>query len=250
MMKRNYNEEVKDTADHKYAYGFDLDVIHPYMIKSFIPWFKKGSMLELGSCKGDFTKRLLQFFPEITCIEASTDAAYASIENLKEYTSTGAEVRTIISTFEEAKLTEKFDNIILTHVLEHIAKPIALLKKIKNEWLADGGRLFIVVPNANAASRQIAVNMGLMKRAYDVTDAERKHGHVVTYNEYSLENTIEEAELITIHKSGIFFKSFASFQWDKILKTDIVTPEYLDGCYQLGLKYPELCSSIFMVCNK
>jgi len=246
---KNYNEEIKDNT-RKYAYGFDLDVMHPYMIKSFTPWFKQGSVLELGSYKGDFTKRLLKFFPSITCIEASADAAYESMVNLKEDVKEGAEVRTIISTFEDAKLNEKYDNIVLTHVLEHIDKPIALLKKIRNEWLADGGRLFIVVPNAYAASRQIAVNMGLMKRAYDVTDAERKQGHVVTYNEYSLEQTVEEAELITIHKSGIFFKAFANFQWDKILKTDIVTPEYLDGCYQLGLRYPELCSSVFFVCNK
>jgi hypothetical protein len=28
--QRDYNKELKDAADHKYSYGFDLDVMHPY----------------------------------------------------------------------------------------------------------------------------------------------------------------------------------------------------------------------------
>ena len=42
--------------------GFDLDVMHPYMIKSFEPFFNKGSLLELGSYKGDFTGRVPALF--------------------------------------------------------------------------------------------------------------------------------------------------------------------------------------------
>jgi hypothetical protein len=37
--QRNYNQELKDTSEHKYAYGFDFDVMHAYMLKSFIPFF-------------------------------------------------------------------------------------------------------------------------------------------------------------------------------------------------------------------
>ena len=43
--QRNYNSELKDTSDHKYAYGFDFDVMHPFMLKSFIPFFKTGNFL-------------------------------------------------------------------------------------------------------------------------------------------------------------------------------------------------------------
>ena len=32
-MNRDYNLELKDTKQHKYAYNFDLDIMHPYMIK-------------------------------------------------------------------------------------------------------------------------------------------------------------------------------------------------------------------------
>ena len=64
--QRDYNQELKDTADHKYAYNFDFDVMHPFMLKSFIPFFKAGNFLELGSFKGDFTKRFLPYFDDIT----------------------------------------------------------------------------------------------------------------------------------------------------------------------------------------
>jgi hypothetical protein len=51
-------------------------------------------------------------------------------------------------------------------------------------------------------------------------------------------------------RSGIFFKALANFQWDKLLKTAIISKEYLEGCYKLGQQYPDLCSSIFLMCEK
>ena len=82
-IERNYNQEFKDTADHKYAYNFDFDVMHHYMIESFKPHFIKGNCLELGSFKGDFTKRLIPYFDDITCVEASDEAIKTSKQNLE-----------------------------------------------------------------------------------------------------------------------------------------------------------------------
>ena len=58
------------------------------------------------------------------------------------------------------------------------------------------------------------------------------------------------AGLRVVHRSGIFFKALANFQWDRLLKTDIISKEYLEGCYQLGQVYPDLCSSIFLMCER
>ena len=57
-MKRNYDNELNNTKDHKYAYNFDFSVMHKYMIKSFEPFFIDGNVLEMGSSLGDFTDRL------------------------------------------------------------------------------------------------------------------------------------------------------------------------------------------------
>jgi 2-polyprenyl-3-methyl-5-hydroxy-6-metoxy-1,4-benzoquinol methylase len=243
-LERDYNEEFKDTKTHKYAYNFDFNVMHSYMIKSFKSYFVNGNCLELGSFKGDFTKRLLPYFEYITCVEASSDAIREAQSKI------GNKVRWIEGKFEDIKLPTKYDNIIITHVLEHINEPVALLNKIKEEWLTDNGKLFIVVPNANAPSRQIAVKMGLIPYNTSITPREKEQGHHITYTLDVLDSHAKQAGLNVIHRSGIFFKALANFQWDRLLETDIINKDYLDGCYALGQQYPDLCSSIMLVCKK
>ncbi len=242
--KRDYNKELKDTSDHKYVYSFDYDVMHPFMIKAFEPFFKDGNFLELGSHKGVFTKLFLPYFEDITCVEVS-DEAIAIAKN--EF---GEKIKFVNSLFETVDLPTKYDNIVLTHVLEHIDDPVAVLKRINDEWLSDSGRFFLVCPNANAPSRQIAVKMGLITHNSAVTPAEKEHGHNITYTLDTLERDAKAAGLKVVHRSGIFFKGLANFQWDRLLQTDIISKEYLEGCYQLGQQYPDLCSSIFLMCEK
>ena len=162
----------------------------------------------------------------------------------------GDKVKFINSLFEEVALPQKYDNIILTHVLEHLDNPVAVLKRINNEWLSENGRFFLVCPNANAPSRQIAVKMGLISHNNAITPAEADHGHRITYTLDTLERDAKAAGLTVVHRSGIFFKALANFQWDRLLNTDIISEEYLQGCYQLGQIYPDLCSSIFLMCGK
>jgi 2-polyprenyl-3-methyl-5-hydroxy-6-metoxy-1,4-benzoquinol methylase len=241
---RDYNKELKDTADHKYAYNFDFDVMHKYMVRSFEPFFREGSLLELGSFKGDFTKRLIPHFKDITCVEASSEAIAVAKKDL------GSNIEYIEALFENVTLPRTYDNIVLTHVLEHIDDPVLVLKRINKEWLSEKGRFFLVCPNANAPSRQIAVKMGLITHNAAITPAEKEHGHRITYSLDTLERDAKAAGLKVVHRSGIFFKALANFQWDRLLNTDIISEQYLDGCFQLGQQYPDLCSSIFLMCEK
>jgi 2-polyprenyl-3-methyl-5-hydroxy-6-metoxy-1,4-benzoquinol methylase len=241
---RDYNTEGRDATGSRYAYSFDYDVMHPYMMRSFEPFFRTGSLLELGSYKGEFTKRLVQHFDDITCVEAS-DEAIAVARKLLD-----GNVSWIHARFEVAHLPRRYDNIVLTHVLEHLDDPVAVLRRVNEEWLTEGGRLFLVCPNANAPSRQIAVKMGLIDHNTAVTPAEAEHGHRITYSLDTLERDATQAGLRVVHRSGIFFKALANFQWDRLLQTDIVSAEYLDGCYMLGQQYPDLCASIFLLCEQ
>lgn len=246
-MSRDYNVELDDSdnsENEKYAYTFDFDVLHPYMLKSFEPFFKQGSLLELGSYKGNFTERFLPYFNDITCVEASDVAIEEARKRL------GGRAEFINGLFESATLPKRYDNIVLTHVLEHLNDPVLVLKRINDEWLAEGGRFFLVCPNANAPSRQIAVKMGLISHNSAVTPAEAEHGHRCTYTLDTLERDATAAGLKVVHRSGIFFKALANFQWDRLLQTDIISPEYLEGCYMLGQQYPDLCSSIFLMCER
>lgn len=241
---RDYNKESKNTNDHKYAYNFDFDVMHHFMIKSFVPFFNKGNCLELGSFEGEFTKRLLAYFNDITCVEASDEAIMIAEKKFDK------KIKFIKNLFEDVSLPSRYDNIILTHVLEHLDNPVNILKRINDEWLSENGHFFLVCPNANAPSRQIAVKMRLITHNTAVTPAEKEHGHRITYTLDTLERDVVQAGLRVVYRSGIFFKALANFQWDKLLVTDIISPEYLEGCYQLGQQYPDLCSSIFLLCKK
>lgn len=242
--ERDYDRESRDTEERKYAYGFDFDVMHPFMLKSFAPYFRPGRLLELGCFEGAFTRRLLAHFQDITCVEASLAAAATARRTL------GNQVQVLEGTFETIQLAGRYENVVLTHVLEHLDDPVRVLRRIGDEWLAEDGRLFLVCPNANAPSRQIAVKMGLIDHNAAVTPAEAEHGHRRTYALDTLERDAAAAGLQVLARSGIFFKALANFQWDRLLQTDIVSPAYLEGCYQLGQQYPDLCASIFLLCGR
>lgn len=241
--ERDYNAELHDTADHQYAYNFDFDVMHAYMMRAFDPFFRPGGVLELGSFQGHFTRRLCERFEDITCVEASSEAITVAQHKL------GNQVNLVEGIFETVGLPRRYENIVMTHVLEHLDDPVEVLKRVNKEWLAPGGRFLLACPNANAPSRQIAVKMGLISHNAAVTPAEAAHGHRCTYALDTLERDAVAAGLKIIHRSGIFFKALANFQWDRLLQTDIVSPDYLEGCYLLGQQYPDLCASIFLVCE-
>jgi 2-polyprenyl-3-methyl-5-hydroxy-6-metoxy-1,4-benzoquinol methylase len=243
---RDYIVESKDIEDSKYAYNFDYDVLHHYMMESFKPFFRNNTnVLELGSYEGMFTKRLLDYFDDITCIEASADAVASAKNKL------GNKVTIINDLFEKARPPKKYDNIFLIHTLEHLDDPQLVLRRINKEWLSSfEGLLFLVCPNANAPSRHIAVKMGLISHNTAVTSSETAHGHRRTYTLDTLEQDAADAGLKVIYRTGIFFKALANFQWDKLMQTDIISNEYLEGCYKLGQLYPDLCASIFLLCEK
>ena len=241
---RDYDGELLGPGEAAYSYRFDLEVMHRCMIKSFEPFLNEGSLLELGSSKGDFTERLLLLRDDVTCVEAS----YKVVEDARGRL--GNKVVFVNSLLETVSLPRHYDNIVLTHVLEHLDDPVLVLRRINDEWLEESGRLFLVCPNANAPSRQIAVKMGLITHNAAVTPTEAEHGHRRTYSLDTLERDAVAAGLKVVHRSGIFFKALANFQFDRLLATDIISEGYLEGCYELGQQYPDLCSSIFLLCER
>ena len=135
------------------------------------------------------------------------------------------------------------------HTLEHIKDDVNALTMIRS-LLDEKGRLYIVVPNANAASRQIAVAGGIIYSKKGVTDSEREHGHYRTYDLVDLKQSVHTSGLKTIAEGGVFFKGLANFQLDLAIESGIIGPEYLEGCVVLGKILPDLCSSIYVVCER
>jgi 2-polyprenyl-3-methyl-5-hydroxy-6-metoxy-1,4-benzoquinol methylase len=238
---RDYNKEYR-ASSQQYEYNFDK-LLRRYMMRSFLPFLPAGKALELGCFQGEFTELLVNHYTDLTVVEAA-DTLIMFTQNR-----VGANVKFIHSVFETLELEEQYDAIFLIHTLEHLDDPVLVLKQI-NTWLSERGRLFLVVPNANAPSRQIAVKMGLITHNTAVTAAEFSHGHRQTYAFDTLERTVVDAGLTVVHRSGVFFKALANFQFDRLMGSDIISDGYLEGCYQLGMQYPDLCASIYLVCEK
>jgi 2-polyprenyl-3-methyl-5-hydroxy-6-metoxy-1,4-benzoquinol methylase len=236
---RDYDQEARDQREHAYAYEFDY-IMHGFIMRTFERYFVDGSALELGCFKGHFTRRLRARFVDLSVVEASGEC----ISEARRTAGPGVEFHH--ARFEDFKAPKAYDNILLVHTLEHLDDRVGMLKCISS-WLSPRGRAFVATPNAFAASRQIAVNMGLIESPTAVTPAEHAHGHRVTYSLDALVADVEAAGIVSKEKGGICFKALANFQMDAALAAGTISMDYLEGCFQLGLKYPQLCSSIYVV---
>lgn len=238
---RNHNQEFKDN-ERKYAYDFDY-VLRRYMMRALRPSFVPGRALELGCFEGEMTALLLDEFGDVTVIEAASELVARASERVQ------GRARFVCGRFEDVELEGKFDNLFLVHTLEHLDEPVEALRRIQR-WMSVNARLFVVVPNANAASRRIAVKMGLISDCSAVTPAEREHGHRITYAFDTLERDVRSAGLDILLRGGVFFKPLANFQFDALRSIDIISEEYLEGCFALGMEYPDLCASIYLACRR
>lgn len=241
-MTRDYDAEFQDTPDRKYAYDFDY-VLRDYFLQALEPLFREGSALEVGCFEGELTKRLAARFRHLTVVEPAAELI------AKACTKVPGSVRFVNSTIEMAEFDSRFDNVFIIHVLEHIDDRVEALRRA-GALLSENGRLFVVCPNANAPSRQIAVKMGLIPHNTAVTPDEEKHGHRVTYTLDTLECDALAAGLTITQRGGVFFKPLANFQFDKLLEQKFFSKAFLDGCYALGMVYPDLSASIYLVCER
>ena len=134
--EQGYSERFNDVWNNFYEYLKAVKV-HRYLG----PFFPKKKVMEIGVGSG----YLLNFLKTrgYTCIGVDLSNDVRESVN-KRY---GIEV--LASDIKD--IEEKFDNIILSHVLEHISDPRAFLENLKPN-LADKGILYIAVPNGKGFS--------------------------------------------------------------------------------------------------
>jgi SAM-dependent methyltransferase len=239
---RDFNTEYQDNEERQYAYEFDY-LVRRYMMRTLGPYFTKGKALELGCFEGEATKLYAEYFDDLTVLEAADELIEVARRKVPP------SVQFVHAMIETAELEPVYDQIFLVHTLEHLDDPIVALERIKS-WLSPTGRLFVVVPNADAASRQIAVKMGLIEANNAITPGERDHGHRCTYSFDTLEAEVRKAGLHVEARGGLVFKPFANFQFDQLIEHKIIDEAYVEGCYALGMIYPELTASIYLVCRR
>jgi SAM-dependent methyltransferase len=240
-ISRDFNVEAKSAPNKKYQYDYD-HIVRRYVFRTFEPYFQVGPSLEVGCYEGDTALGLSEYFSDLTVVEASDHALEVAVKKLPSGTIF------INGRIEEVFIDRLFLNIFAINFLEHVDEVPVVLGRIRS-LLAPGGRFFVVVPNADAPSRQIAVSMGLIPYKNAITPAEWEHGHRRTYSFDTLQNDIRESGFRIVCCGGLLFKPLANFQMDMALELGIVDMKFIEGTYLLGMQYPNLCSSIFAICE-
>jgi 2-polyprenyl-3-methyl-5-hydroxy-6-metoxy-1,4-benzoquinol methylase len=212
---------------------FDKQLIR-FGYQTLKPFIQGTEGLELGSADGQMTRFLVQDFAKLTIVDGASEllASIPDIPNLLK----------IHSLFEEFQPNQKYNTIVMSHILEHVEQPIMLLQQAK-KWLAPQGRILAIVPNGHSIHRLVAVKMGLLSQPCELNSRDHALGHRRVYTPDSFRQDIEAAGLGIENIGGIFFKPLSNQQIE-----DNWTEEMIQGFYELGKDFPENAAEIFTVC--
>ena len=106
------------------------------------------------------------------------------------------------SMFEDYMPEGRYDCVIASFILEHIADPVGLLKRIRG-WT---DKLIVVVGNANSYHRQIAVKMGLQPHLDSLSERDKTVGHVRVYSKDTIYGDLLAAGWVPCQRRGLGFK--------------------------------------------
>lgn len=141
-------ETLNDIYKNKYSYDVHLLIRKEkeYRAKKFAGFAKKekgaGKVLEIGTMYGFLIESLQKSGFECTGLEIDKDAVIHCREK-------GLDVRKETLEIFLEKNREKYNLIVMSHVLEHIADPKAYLKKMES-LLNENGKIMLIVPNASS----------------------------------------------------------------------------------------------------
>jgi len=217
----------------RYSAGVNEDTIR-YSFRIFERHLRGESILEMGAAEGVMTELLVNTGKSLTLVEGSK----AFCESLARRF---PDVRVVHSLFEEFEPGRTFDNIVLGHVLEHVADPPAVLARAAT-WLAPCGRVLAAVPNSRSLHRQAAVLMGLLPRADALNESDLHHGHRRVFDPQSLGRCFRDAGMTIEASGGYWLKPLSNRQIEESW-----TPEMLAAFMQLGERYPDIAAEIYAV---
>ena len=138
-------------SDSWYAKGVSGTMIQ-YTFRIFSRYLQPDRVLELGPAEGIMTALLAPVSKHLTIVDGSA----AFCDDLRKRF---PQATVFHSLFEQFRTDQRFDTIVLGHVLEHVIDPVEILSLAKT-WLAPQGRVLAAVPNARSLHRQAAVIMG------------------------------------------------------------------------------------------
>jgi 2-polyprenyl-3-methyl-5-hydroxy-6-metoxy-1,4-benzoquinol methylase len=199
-------------------------------------YFKGGTCLELGPANGEGTAYLLDNFARVVAVDGSQQA----IDDLKKRFPTG-KLECICSYFEDLAIGEKFDTIVLAHILEHVDNPDGILQVAK-KFLKPDGIMIVDVPNGMSLHRQIGVEMGLLEKVTDLNEGDLSIGHKRVYTPEVFQKQITDAGLEIDRFGGVFIKILSNAQSEKTFDE-----KQLAALLTIGERYPDIAAEMYVI---
>jgi SAM-dependent methyltransferase len=195
-----------------------------------------SSMLELGLGHGYTTCYFAQHFSPYRVIDGSAEMIerFRSIFDLPQ-------VDIIESWFEKFDTDERYDNIAMGFVLEHVDDPGLILRNYRR-LLNPGGSVFVAVPNSESLHRRFGHAANMLPDLEMLSDVDREFGHQRYFNLRSLTQLCEESGYQVVKSEGLLLKSITTGQMEQL----DLSPSILQAMLKVGVDYPELCNSILL----
>ena len=114
---------------------------------AIIPFVGEGRLLDVGCASGKDLEPFIETGWNVTGVEFNPDAASVTRRRYG--------IKVLVGEFEQVPFgDERFDVVRFSHTLEHLPSPTRALEKVYR-LLQPGGLLWIEVPNAGSADRQL-----------------------------------------------------------------------------------------------
>lgn len=229
-------ERLQIVAKNSLYTTFANSLTIEYCYEVYKRFLKDGNVLELGPAEGLMTECLSKTVEDLTVVEGSE----VFCNQLK---SKFPSINVINCLFEDYQPEQKYSNILLGHVLEHVNDPVEILKLVKN-WLKPDGVILAAVPNSRSLHRQASVIMGLQLSEEDMSDLDYHHGHRRIYNPESFRSDFAKAGLHVLNYGGYWLKPVSNGQINESW-----TKEMLIAFMKLGERYPDIAAEIYVIAS-
>jgi 2-polyprenyl-3-methyl-5-hydroxy-6-metoxy-1,4-benzoquinol methylase len=209
------------------------DTAAEYSLKILKRHLTGRKILEVGPADGHITRGLAADF-DLTLVEPSETLCH----KLRE---TFPESQVICTLVEDFVPAERYDAILMCHVLDHVRDPEKVVR-LASSWLAPGGKMIAIAPNSDSLHRQAAVLMGLLPAANAFSERDRIQGKRKIFNRDEFRRLFEGAGLKIDFFGGYWLKPLSNTQIEKQW-----TPEMIEAFFALGERYPEIAAEMVLV---
>ena len=192
-------------------------------------------ILEVGPADGHMTSGLVEDF-DLTLIEPSETLC----QKLRQCFPRAQVIPTLVEDFIPS---ERFDGILLCHLLDHVRDPEKVVRLVES-WLSPGGRIIAIAPNSESLHRQAAVQMGLLSAVNAFSERDQAQGKRRIFNREEFRRLFSGAGLEIEFFGGYWLKPVSNRQIEQQW-----TPEMTDAFLAMGERYPEIAAEMYVVAH-